>query len=130
MMIYCCACHKDINARLINGKEIYPHRVDLHNIPFWICDGCTNFVGCHYKTKNKTKPLGCIASPEIKNARIHIHSVLDPIWKSKNISRRKLYKKISGSLGYSYHTANIKSLEEARKIYSIIKTISTNIKKG
>ncbi len=62
MLIYCCGCNEKIKARLTNGEEIYPHRTDLYLLPFWKCDSCGNFVGCHHKTDNPTKPLGCIPS--------------------------------------------------------------------
>ena len=81
MDIYCCGCNKDTAARLTNGEEIYPHRKDLYSLPFWKCDQCGNYVGCHHKTKNQTKPLGCIPTQEIKNIRKKIHTVLDPLWK-------------------------------------------------
>ncbi len=67
--IFCCGCKADVRARLTSGKEIYPHRSDLSSLPFWRCDGCGNFVGCHHKTKDRTRPLGCIPTPEIKEER-------------------------------------------------------------
>jgi len=124
MMIFCCQCEKDVDARLTDGAEIYPHRDDLHSLPFWKCDTCKNYVGCHHKTSNRTKPLGNIPTKEIKNARQHIHRILDPIWKQGKMPRGKLYTMIAKELGYQYHTAEIKSVEEARKIYSIVKAIA------
>jgi hypothetical protein len=118
MKVYCCGCKTDINARLTSGGEIYPHRNDLAKLPFWKCDRCTNYVGCHRGTH---KPLGVIATPELMGARRRIHQLLDPIWQSGKISRRKLYQKISDELGYSYHTAQIRSLEEARRVWAVIK---------
>jgi hypothetical protein len=123
MILYCCACEKDIQARLTDGKEIYGHRPDLYSLPFWKCDSCNNYVGCHHKTKNKTKPLGNIPTKELKNARQYIHRILDPLWKSKRYKRGYIYAKISKILGYEYHTAEIKSLDEARKIYCIVRSI-------
>lgn len=120
MRIYCCACSRDIEARLTDGAEVYPHRKDLAALPFWICDSCGNYVGCHHKTENRTQPLGVIATPEIKKARQHIHAVLDPIWKSGKMKRASLYKRISDELGWQYHTANIRTIEEARKVYAIV----------
>lgn len=120
MKIYCCGCQQDVNARLTNGKEIYPYRSDLADLPFWKCDACGNYVGCHHKSDNPTKPLGVIPTPEIKNARRHIHNLIDPIWKSGKIKRKTLYKMISDKLGYEYHTANIRDIHEARKIYRIV----------
>ena len=122
--IYCCECKADVEARLTDGSEIYPHRQDLHSIPFWKCDKCSNFVGCHHKTKDRTKPLGCIPNQQIKNSRKHIHSILDPIWmnaKKRRQKRKEVYIKIGKHLGYEYHTAEIKDIEEARKIYRFIK---------
>ena len=121
MRIYCCACSHDIEARLTDGAEVYPHRKDLAGLPFWKCDACGNYVGCHHKTANRTQPLGVIATPEIKKARQDIHAVLDPIWKSGKMKRASLYKRISDELGWQYHTANIRTIEEARKVYAIVR---------
>lgn len=123
MKIYCTCCKKDVDAVLTNGKEIYPHRPDLHNLPFWKCPGCNYYVGCHHKTKNRTKPLGCIPTQEIKNARKCIHQILDPLWKNGKYKRKDLYKKISDKFGWRFHTANIKSIDEARSIYKYIRTL-------
>ena len=124
MIIYCCGCQKEIEATLTNGKEIYPRRPDLWALPFWKCPACSNYVGCHHKTKDRTKPLGCIPTPEIKNARRHIHTLLDSLWKTGKIRRKELYARLSKELGYEYHTANIRDIGEARKIYKLVKRIS------
>jgi len=116
-MIYCCACAKDVDARLTNGGEIYPHRPDLKILPFWKCDTCKNFVGCHHKTKNRTAPLGCIPTAEIKDARKHIHALIDPIYQSGLMTRKKLYELLSDAVGWKYHTAKIRTIEEARTAY-------------
>ena len=118
--IRCCGCGENVQARLTDGREIYPHRSDLAGLPFWKCDACGNFVGCHHKTKNRTQPLGCIPTPEIKKARQHIHALLDPIWQSGKMKRGEIYRKLSDELGWKYHTANIRRVEEARKVYRII----------
>ncbi|WP_240579404.1 HNH endonuclease [Ochrobactrum sp. A-1] len=98
---------------------------DLAGLPFWKCDACGNFVGCHHKTKQRTAPLGCIPTPEIKEARSHIHRILDPLWKSGRFSRRELYSKIANSLGIKeYHTAELRSVEQARDAYRAILEIS------
>ena len=123
-MIYCCGCGEKVEARLTSGVEIYPHRKDLSSLPFWKCDICNNFVGCHHKTSNPTQPLGCIPTPEIKNARQHIHRILDPLWKSGKYTRSGIYTLISDRIGWRYHTAQIRTIEEAREIYSLIQKIS------
>lgn len=123
MKIHCCGCELKANARLTNGAEVYPHRSDLNKLPFWKCDSCGNFVGCHHKTSKPTQPLGCIPTPEIKKARQHIHQVLDPLWQSGKYKRGHVYKIISDKIGWKYHTASIKTIEEARDIYRFIRTL-------
>ena len=129
--IYCIECEGYIQARLTTGHEVYPHRSDLHHLPFWLCDTCKNFVGCHHKTQNPTEPLGCIPNPEMKNARMHIHALLDPLWQNGLIKRNTLYARIRKEMGYKrkYHTAQIRSIEEARKIYRAIQRIKRSLGK-
>jgi len=122
--IFCCGCQAYVSARLPKGRETYPHRKDLHDLPFWKCDACGNFVGCHYKSSNPTKPLGCISTPEIKYERQRIHQVLDPLWKSRRYDRRELYSMIAHVLGVEeYHTSEIRSVEQAREVYRIVSEI-------
>lgn len=123
MKIWCCACGSDVDARLTDGAECYPHRPDLADIPRWKCDGCGNHVGTHHKTADRTRPLGNIPSPELKKARMHIHALIDPAWKSKRIRRGRLYELISDELGYQYHTAEIKTIDEARRVYRVARDI-------
>lgn len=120
-MIYCCECQKDTIARLTDGREIYPNRRDLYVLPFWKCDVCKNYVGCHHKTSQRTKPLGNIPNNAIRNARKHIHTILDPLWKGGNMRRKEVYALISEAIGKQYHTAEIKTVDEARQVYSIVK---------
>lgn len=121
--IHCCGCDKRVQARLTDGCEIYPHREDLASLPFWKCDECGNYVGCHHKTKNRTHPLGVIPTKEIKNARRHIHRILDPLWKSGRFKRKALYRKITDHVGWKYHTAKIRSVDEARQVYAFLKEL-------
>lgn len=122
--LFCCYCKCVVQPELVTGADVYPHRPDLSDLPFWRCLGCGEFVGCHHKTKDRTRPLGCIPTKEIKNARRHIHKILDPLWKSGNLSRKEVYQKISDALGKKYHTAEIRSIEEARDVYRIVKGLA------
>jgi hypothetical protein len=92
-------------------------------LPRWICDTCKCHVGTHHKTNDPTRPLGNIPSAEIKNARIKIHELIDPVWKSGEVPRRKVYGKLSAALGYEYHTAEIKTIDEARNVYRVAREV-------
>lgn len=123
--IFCCSCNAEVRARLTDGKEIYPHRPDLFNLPFWKCNGCGNFVGCHHKTKDSTRPLGVIPSNQVKQLRKKLHAIIDPLWKGssdKRSARKLIYCKISEFLGYEYHAAEIRSVEEAERVLNFVQT--------
>lgn len=122
-LIYCCNCKDEVDARLTDGKEIYPHRKDLHSLPFWKCDSCGGKVGCHHKTKNRTAPLGVIPSPRISKIRGLIHGNLDIVWRTGEASRKAIYKAMSERLGYEFHSAKIKSDDEADKCLEISEII-------
>lgn len=122
--LWCCGCGVEVQARLTDGREVYPHRSDLAGLPFWKCDACGNHVGCHHKTKERTRPLGNIPTPELRNARSHIHRILDPIWKQGRMPRGKLYAVLSDKIGRQYHTAEIRSVEEARAVYRAVQELA------
>ena len=122
--IWCCGCSAEMPARLTDGREIYPHRKDLASLPFWKCDTCKNHVGCHHKTKDRTRPLGNIPTPELRRARGEIHKILDPIWKRQRMSRSALYAEIARRLGIDeYHTAELRTIQEARAAYRVIRSL-------
>lgn len=121
--IYCCGCNGKVKCYLVAGETVYPHRPDLFKLKFWRCFECKNFVGCH-KNSQKNAPLGNIPTPELKKARQHIHAILDPQWKAfkrSKTARNRAYEIIGKYLGYKYHTAQIRSLEEARKVYKFVR---------
>jgi hypothetical protein len=125
-MIYCCGCQSDVEARLTNGAEIYPHRPELQDIPFWRCDGCGNYVGCHHKTSQPTQPLGVIPTPELRQARQALHEAIDPLWKSGRMNRKQVYALISQELNYRFHTANVRNLAEVNRVHQVLRTIKQN----
>lgn len=122
--IWCCGCHSEVSARLTDGVEIYPHRTDLASLPFWRCDTCRNFVGCHHKTRDRTKPLGVIPTSALRSARSRVHQVIDPLWKSGRVERGKLYRFLANRLGIDeYHTAELRSVEDAEKVIEIVQEL-------
>lgn len=127
MLIHCCQCESLTKAVLITGLEAYPHRSDLKSLPFWKCPKCNNFVGCHHKTKNRTKPLGCIPTKEIKEIRKVIHSILDPMWRDGYYKRAEIYGLISKEIGFNYHTASLKTVDECNKALKIISKLEDEL---
>lgn len=120
MKQYCCACQREVKLNLCTGADIYPGRRDLRDLLFWQCPTCRNYVGCH---KGSKFPLGVVPTPAIRQARMKIHRLIDPLWKGGKLHRRELYKKLSEALGYEYHTANIRSLNQADSVYRTAKEL-------
>lgn len=124
--IFCCGCQSDVQARLTDGGEIYPHRSDLASLPFWRCDTCGNYVGCHHKTKDRTRPLGVIPTPELRKARGHVHGLIDPIWKSGRMSRSAVYEAVATHMGIKeYHSGELRTVEDAREAYRAGRAVLT-----
>jgi len=67
--------------------------------------------------------LGTIPSPEIKNARKHLHALIDPPWQNFPVERRHVYEWISKAVGYEFHVAEVSDIEEARRVYRIARDI-------
>lgn len=133
MEIFCVGCGKEVDARLTSGAEIYPHRPDLAEIPMWKCDTCKNYVGCHWKSndpRTHTKPLGCIPTKEIMEARKKIHALLDPLWKTNKIKRGKAYAYIGKRLGKTYHNGELSNMEDARNVYQIVVQLHNELISG
>lgn len=121
--IWCCNCNKEIWAVATKGNVIYPHRSDLKDIPFWQCKSCSGYVGCHPDDRYN-RPLGNIPTPRLRKARSEIHKILDPLWKNykkRNKRRSELYRELTHYLGYEFHSAEIKDIDEAKKIYRYIR---------
>ena len=119
-----------MHARLTDGREMYPKRPDLADMPFWVCDDCGAFVGTHHKTKNRLKALGFLATPEVKKWRKMIHAMLDPLWQSGKIERGRAYRDISDELGRNFHTAEIYDVEEGQKVYAIVRAMKDRLDPG
>jgi hypothetical protein len=125
MKIYCVGCSSIIEARLTTGAEIYPHRQDLSDLPFWKCDTCGNYVGCHHKSHNPTQPLGNIPTPELRLARQKIHRLLDPLWQSGRFQRKQVYEHLSRRFGRQYHTAETVNIEEVEMVLKALVEMET-----
>ena len=124
MELYCVQCGTEVTAEKVTGQQVYPHRPDLYNLVFYKCPVCQNFVGTHKATN---EPLGCIPNKELKQQRMRVHAIMDPLWQQGKISRKDLYKEISSKLGYRYHTGNTRSIQECETVLTIITDINNRL---
>lgn len=90
---YCCR-----PTVLVHGRDLYPHLEHLADKPFYYCEPCVAWVGCHYGT---TEPLGRLANAELRKAKGNAHNAFDRIWKgpAATMSRSEAYLWLSERLG-------------------------------
>ena len=91
-------------SNLVNGKIVYPHRHDLYDKQFWLCQPCVAFVGCY---PHSTKPLGSLANAELRKERSKVHAAFDLIWKRGGTPRSKAYIWLANQLGLPVEECHI-----------------------
>ncbi len=89
----CSYCGDD--AKLVTGKEIYPHRPDLYDKKFWQCWPCEAYVGCHPGTETS---LGRLADKTLRFYKSQAHKAFDPMWKRHGMSRKQAYQWLADRL--------------------------------
>lgn len=98
----------DREAELVTGEKTYPHLTSLHHIPFWFCQPCEAWVGCHPGTKT---PLGSVANAELRLKRMQAHSAFDSTWTNRK-ERSKQYAWLADVMGLSEDKCHIGSFSE------------------
>lgn len=101
-MVTCDYCGKA--AEFVTGREVYPHRPDLFGKKLYRCLPCNAVVGCHEGTET---PLGRLANPELRKAKMEAHAFFDPIWKGKSKKRGSAYAWLSDQLGIAKNECHI-----------------------
>jgi len=103
-------CESGHPAELVNGQTVYPQRPDLYEKAFWLCRPCRAWVGVHRGT---TRPLGTLAGPEVRRARLEAHDVFDLVWKSGIRRRNAAYAALAEHLGIERGACHIGSFDVA-----------------
>lgn len=107
-------------AVLVSGAVIYPHRVDLHQKPFWKCPDHDAYVGCHPGTKN---PLGRLADAATRRLKLNAHAAFDPLWRNKHMTRSQAYRWLAEKLGIPAGACHMGSMSDdnLRRVVEICK---------
>lgn len=87
----------------------------------YYCTGCGASVGAH---KNRPKePLGILATPPMKRWKKLCHSLFDPVWKSRQISRGELYSVLACKLGIPKEDCHFGHFneEQLKRAWQVIK---------
>lgn len=86
-----CKC----GSRLADSEEVYG--IGTRYGPSYVCtnDRCDARVGCHRGT---IEPLGTMANWRLRRARNAAHSLFDPLWKDRRMTRTEAYAWLAGKL--------------------------------
>ncbi len=131
--IWCCYCREDVEALRTSGKEIFPHKHFLHDLSFWQCPACGNYVGSH---KKEGTPLGTIPTSAIARLRQDVHRVLDPMWKNGKWKRGVLYKEMALRLPHlvnhhgQFHVGELSTEAACRSAFNTARDIADGVKRG
>lgn len=109
----CPYCNNE--ARWCDNAERYGRRYGKSYMCYW-CQNCDAYVGCHNNTK---KPLGTLANKELRQWRMKAHSAIDPLWKSKKMKRKTVYKRLRNIFGEEMHIGEA-SIQTCKDIVDII----------
>ena len=105
----CNYCDKE--PKIESGKRVYPHRQDLREKLFWLCENCGAYVGCH---GNTDKPLGKLANKEVRLLRRQAHRLFDNLWKNKKMRRKEAYQWLAVRLSIDYNDCHIGMFDKRR----------------
>jgi hypothetical protein len=110
--VICPYCQ--MNAKLVTGAEVYPHRPDLADKRFWSCKRCDAYVGCHPaqdRGGDASVPLGTLANAELRRKRSEAHAVFDLMWKSAGapMTRQEAYAWLAEQMDIEAHACYIGS---------------------
>ena len=118
LQVHCPYCGKP--AVMVSGVRIYPHRPDLFEKKFWLCEKCDAYVGCHPRNLNHgqdgTRPLGRLADKELRRLKWKAHSLFDPLWQELGYfpNRKAAYQWLSNQLGIYVNKCHIGFFDKQR----------------
>lgn len=113
----------DRQAELVSGRAIYPDRVDLYPLSYWLCKTCDAYVGCHKKgawtneggkrvISDGTLPMGRLANATLRRLKQAAHFAFDPLWRSGDMSRLDAYAWLAKEIGLSVGNCHIGMMDE------------------
>jgi len=108
-VVNCSFCSK--KAVWVENKAVYGRNYGK-SFMCWLCKDCDAYVGCHNNTR---RPLGTMADDQTRKWRQAVHRRIDPLWKSGDMSRKEVYKKISDGIGFQFHTGEA-DVETCKKV--------------
>lgn len=105
-------------AQQVGGLHLYPHREDLTDRTFYVCDPCNAYVGCH---KGTTTPLGSLANAVLRDQRKLAHRAFDALWKQGIYGRGDAYRRLAKAMNLAREDCHIGmfNLEQCKHVIQL-----------
>lgn len=112
----CIECR--LLTRLVDGRTIYPHRPDLYEKWFYLCQ-CGAYCGCHQGTKDA---LGYPCGPVTRRARSAAHEAFDPLWRKNKVGRSDAYAWLAKEMGLTRDECHIGMMtaDQANQVVALV----------
>jgi hypothetical protein len=103
----------------VGGLKLYPHRKDLEEKTFYLCEPCDAFVGTH---KGTNKPLGTLANKPLREVRKLAHATFDPLWKDGQYGRGEAYRRLAKAMELSRENCHIAmfNIEQCKQVIQLV----------
>lgn len=107
-------------AKYVSGVVLYPHRADLYERNFWVCDPCDARVGCHAHGDGRA-PMGRMANAALRAEKQNAHRSFDQLWKNGTMSRGDAYSWLAAKLGINKRDCHIGlfDIDMCRKVVAV-----------
>jgi len=116
-LVVCQYCKRE--AQKVGGKEIYPHRRDLYEKLFWLCQPCDAYAGHIHDNV-------MLANKDLRQARKIAHENFDMLWISKKYQRKILYKMLANYMKLDKDNCHIAlfNIEQCKKVLEFVSEIT------
>ncbi len=113
--VKCPYCGK--RAEMVAGSKIYPDVKSLWNRLYYLCEPCEAYVGTHI---GSVVPLGTLANKELRIARVQAHSAIDPLWKSKRMTRSGVYGWLAAEMQVCMCHIGLFDVAQCKQVIAIV----------
>lgn len=102
--VLCDYCEQP--AKLVTGRDVYPHIPKLAGLRLWKCAPCEAWVGTHKNSKDHA-PLGRLANEALRTMKMRAHAAFDPLWKDGHFGRKEVYALLAEKLNIEVRDCHI-----------------------
>ncbi|MDP4087365.1 MAG: zinc-finger-containing protein [Bacillota bacterium] len=112
----CPYCGK--TALFMSSKDFYGKDFGSN---MYVCKSCDAYVGTHGNSK---APLGTMANAQLRSLRKAAHSLFDPLWKGRKMSRDGAYRWLQDNMNLPADKAHIGMLndDQCKELIQKLKT--------